>query len=247
MPGRPVISKTRTGSARMVQSRKPSRFALDAERVQLPNGLVLLLSENHSTPSVAIYGVVHAGSRFERPDRAGLAALVAEMLDEGTRTRHAEQIAETIESLGGRLGTYGDYESGDVALQLLSKDTGIGLEIAADLLMNPAFPDDKLDLQIKRRAAQIRSRLDVPRTLASDIFNEIVFENTPQHRPPVGYEATVSKFLRSDFVEFYNLRYRPARTIIAIAGDIDKLAIKSQVAELFGRWTNPVAWSPDDV
>ncbi|HMG33626.1 MAG TPA: pitrilysin family protein [Blastocatellia bacterium] len=231
----------------MVQAKKPARFALDSERIQLPNGLTLLLSENHSTPSVAIYAVVKAGSRFEKDDQAGLAALAAEMIDEGTATRSAEQIANTIDSLGGRLATYGDYESADVALQLLAKDAAIGLEITADLLTTPTFPNDKLDLQINRRAAQIRSRLDVPRTLASDIFNEIVFEGTPQHRPPVGYEPTVKKLVRSDFIEFYRKHYLPSRAILAVAGDIDKAAISSQVVELLEGWSNSGPQEPEPI
>src|SRR5262249_2872066 len=93
-----VIYKTPIRSARMVQANKPSRFARGSERIQLPNGLTLLLAENPSTPSVAIYAVVKAGSRFEKDDQAGLAALAAEMIDEGTATRSAEQIANTIDS-----------------------------------------------------------------------------------------------------------------------------------------------------
>ena len=91
-------------------NRPATRPKLDVERVELANGLVVLLSENHATPSVAIKAVVAAGSRYEADEKAGLASFVGEMIDEGTTTRNAQQIAETVEAAGGKLGTYGDGE-----------------------------------------------------------------------------------------------------------------------------------------
>ena len=70
-----------------------TRPRIEVERLELPNGLVVLLSENHATPSVAFKAVVAAGSRYESDEQAGLASLVGEMIDEGTATRSAQQIA----------------------------------------------------------------------------------------------------------------------------------------------------------
>jgi zinc protease len=209
---------------------------LDVERIELANGLVLLLSENHSTPSVSIKAVVRTGSRYESDEKAGLASLVGEMLDEGTTTRTSQQIAETVESVGGRIGTFGDYQSSGVVAVFLSKDLPLGLDVTADVLMNASFPEDKIRQQIERRVAQIKSRLDVPRTKASDIFNEIIFKGTPQHRPAIGYEETVSKLNRNDAVDFYRRYYVPNNTVLAIVGDIDKAAIRNQIEETFGAW-----------
>src|SRR5262245_54570283 len=80
---------------------------LRIERIEFASGLIVLLSENHATPSVAVKAIVSAGSRYEADDKAGLASLVGEMIDEGTQTRSAQQIAETVEAVGGKLGTYG--------------------------------------------------------------------------------------------------------------------------------------------
>jgi zinc protease len=213
-----------------------SRPRLDVERLELPNGLVVLLSENHATPSVAFKAVVAAGSRYETDERAGLASLVGEMIDEGTTTRSARQIAETVEAVGGKLGTYGDYQESGVAAMFLSKDLPLGLEIAADLLMNATFPEEKVQQQRDRRLAQLKSRLDVPRTLASDLFNDIVFRGTPQHRPAVGLEATVRDLTRDDMLAFYRRFYAPNNTLLVIVGDIDKATARAQVEEAFGVW-----------
>ncbi|HVF91290.1 MAG TPA: pitrilysin family protein, partial [Blastocatellia bacterium] len=209
---------------------------LDVERVELPNGLVLLLSENHSTPSVAINAVVRAGSRFEPDEKAGLASLVGELIDEGTETRTSQEIAFAVEEVGGRLGTFGDYQASGAHASLLSRDTALGLEIVADVLMNATFPPDKVKQQVDRRLAQIKSRLDVPRVQASDIFNKVIFKGTPQHRPPVGYQESIRNLTREDMIDFYRRFYVPNNTIISIVGDIDKASVKAMAEERLGPW-----------
>lgn len=213
-----------------------ARPRIDVERIELPNGLVVLLSENHSIPSVSINAIVRAGSRFETDEKAGLASVAGALLDAGTTSRTSQQIAETIEAVGGQLGTFGDYQSSGVVVRLLSKDTILGLDVASDLLMNATFPEDKVRKDINRRVAQIKARLDVPRTKASDVFNEIVFEGSPQHRPPIGHEETVKTLTRADVEAFYRRFYVPENAMLAIAGDIDKSELRSMVEATFGKW-----------
>lgn len=220
----------------MQHSQRIARPRLDVERMVLPNGLVLLLSENHTIPSVSINAIIGAGSRFETDEKAGLGSLTGELLDEGTSTRTSQEIAQTIEATGGQLTTFGDYQSSGAVVTVLSKDFELGVEMASDVLRNATFPEEKVRLHIERRIAQIRSRLDQPRTLASDLFNEIVFEGTPQHRPPIGYEHTVATLTREDVQRFYFNYYVPQNTRLAIVGDIDKSEVKSQIEETFGRW-----------
>ena len=210
---------------------------LDVERVVLPNGLILLLSESHSSPSVSIKAFVNAGSRFEHDDKAGLASMVGEMLDEGTATRNSQQIAEAVENVGGKLDTFGEYQYAGVQGSFLSKDAGLALDVTADLLRNSSFPQDRVNQQLARRVAQIKSRLDVPSVQASDMFNEIVFKGHPEHKPSVGYAETVGKLTREDMLEFFHRYYVPNNLIVAVAGDIDKTEIKHKVQQAFGDWT----------
>ena len=209
---------------------------IDVERLQLPNGLTLLLSENHATPSVSINAIVLAGARFEADDKAGLASLVGELLDEGTTTRTSQELAEAVETAGGRLRTFGDYQTSGVHSAFLAQDVTLGLEITADVLLNATFPDEQVQMHIARRQAQIKSRLDVPRVQASDAFNEIVFASHPQHKPAIGYEATVGNLTRRDILAFYQRYYVPNNTLLVIVGDIDKEAVKQTVADWFGGW-----------
>jgi zinc protease len=228
-------------------SRKAAAVKLDVKRLVLPNGLVLLIAENHSTPLVSISVIARAGSRFEPDEKAGLASLAAELVEEGTTTRTSRDIAEAIDSSGGHLMTFGDYQSNRVAFVSLSRDFNLGLEIAADLLMNAVFPEDKVRQQIDRRLAQLKSRLDVPRTQASDIFNEVVFRGTPQHRPSVGYEKTVGALTRYDIEQFYRRYYVPNNTVLAIAGDIDTRQAIQRAESALGRWQRAGSFSAPDV
>src|ERR1044072_4421271 len=195
---------------------------LDGERLELTNGLTLLLSENHSTPSVAIFAIVLTGSRFEPDDQAGLASLVGDLIDEGTTTSTSQQIAEAFESVGARFRTYGNYQTSGAQASLLAKDLPLVLEITAEVLQNATFPEEQIQLHVSRRLAQIKSRLDIPRTQASDVFNEIVFAGHPQHKPAIGYEATIKEIQRDDLLAFYQHYFVPNNTTLAIAGDFDK-------------------------
>jgi zinc protease len=134
--------------------------------------------------------------------------------------------------------TFGEYQSAVVQSIFLSKDLFLGLDITADLLASAQFPQDKVKQYVDRRLAQIKSRLDVPRVQASDVFNEIVFKGHPEHRPPIGYVETARNLARQDVVAFYHRYYLPANTMLAIVGDINTADVKKRVEDLFGTWGN---------
>lgn len=223
-------------SNRRTSANQPASPRLDVERIELADGLVLLLCPNHSNPSVSINAIVSAGSRFEADAQAGLASFAGELLDEGTENRTSEQIADLAESVGARLTTFGDYQSSGVRASLLSKDVALGIDLVADVLTRPTFPEGRVKLHKERRIAQIRSRLDVPRVQASDLLNESVFKDHPQHRPPIGYETTVERLSRDDLAGFHRRYYTPSNTLIAITGDIDKSEVTALIQEKVAGW-----------
>jgi zinc protease len=210
--------------------------ALDVERVVLPNGIVLLLGETHTLPAISINAVVNAGSRYESDDKAGLSALVSDMLDEGTLTRNAQKIAEEIEGVGGHLQTFGGYAHSGISTTVLKADLDLGLQLTSDLLMHANFPQDRFDQQRDKRLAQLKSREDEPRILASDAFNEFIYKGHPAHRPKIGYEATIRSISREDMVEFFEKYFIPNNTLIAVVGDINKEEIKAKIERAFAEW-----------
>jgi len=234
------VSDARTGNQDGNEFRReqafPRRPKLNVEKVVLRNGLTLLLSESHSSPSVSIKAVLGAGSRLELDSKAGLASLCGELLDEGTKTHSSREIAQAVEQVGGKLETFGEYQAAIVQSSLLSKDLLLGLEITADLVENAEFPEDKVKQYVDRRIAQIKSRLDVPQVQASDIFNEIVFRGHPEHRPPSGYGESVARLSQSDVVDFYNRYFVPNNAVLAVVGDINTGDVAKKIEDLFGGW-----------
>ncbi|MBL8151587.1 MAG: insulinase family protein, partial [Blastocatellia bacterium] len=209
---------------------------LDIERLILPNGIILVLGESHTIPSVSIYGVVNTGSRYEPDEKTGLTSLLGEVLDEGTKKRDSQQIAEEIEQVGGHLQSFGGYAQSGISVTVLKPDFDLALDLAVDLLTSATFPQDRFEQQRDRRLAQLKSREDDPRTIASDIFNEIVYKGHPSHKPKIGYPETVKSLTREDLADFYNRFFIPNNTLIAVVGDIDKAEVKAKVEDAFRDW-----------
>ena len=209
---------------------------VDVERLVLPNGLVVLLSENDTIPGVSINLVVNAGSRYESDDKAGVASMLGEMMDEGTTSRSAHEIAIAIESVGGSLVTSGGYMQSGINATVLSKDIALAMELLSDVLLNPTFPEDRVRQKIDKRVAQIKSRQDQPRVVAADNFSEIIYAGHPSHRPSIGYESTVANLTRSDIADFYHRYYVPNNSMLAIVGEFDRDKLIDLINEKLGGW-----------
>ena len=209
---------------------------VDVERLVLPNGLVVLLSENDTIPGVSINLVVNTGSRYESDEKAGVASMLGEMMDEGTTNRTAHEIAIAIESVGGSLVTSGGYMQSGINATVLSKDIGIAMELLSDVLLNPTFPEDRVRQKIDKRVAQIKSRQDQPRVVAADNFSEIIYAGHPSHRPAIGYESTVAGLTRDDIADFYHRYYVPNNSMLAIVGEFDRDQLIGLINEKLGGW-----------
>lgn len=209
---------------------------LNVERIELSNGMVVLLMENHALPTVSVNAIVRTGERWISDDQAGLASLAGEMLDEGTHTYTSQQIADLIESVGGELETIGGYATTGISIAALSGDLDLSLELTAELLRHAQFPEDRLALAVSRRLAEMQARQDEPQTVASDAFNEIIFAGTPQRRPLIGYEETITNITRADLLAHHRRFFVPHNIIIAVAGDFVAGAVTSKLRRLFADW-----------
>src|SRR6266705_295179 len=118
------------------------RRAFDVHSHVLGNGLKVLLVENPSIPTVSLNASVLAGARYDPETKAGLAILVSRLLDEGTENRTSLEIADAIESVGGAIDADGSFERMVATAGVLKKDVDLGLELLADLLIRPIFPQE---------------------------------------------------------------------------------------------------------
>ena len=217
----------------------------DVHSQLLSNGLLVLIVENPAIPAVAINASVLAGARHEPEAKAGLAIMASRLLDEGTATRSSLEIAEEIESVGGHLEADGSFERIVVASTVLKKDLELGLELVADLLIHPIFPEEYIAKEKTRTLAEIASAKDRPQVIAGWAFNEMVYGTHPLHRPSHGYPETVAQITRQDLTDFHKQFFVPNNTILSIVGDFKISDLLPLVEKRFGGWVSRPVLFPD--
>ncbi|MBI5855036.1 MAG: insulinase family protein [Nitrospirae bacterium] len=216
------------------------------------NGITVLVVEQPALPIVQIQATIKAGAAQDPADKAGVANLVANLLDEGSTTLTATQIAEQIEFVGGTLATRAETDYSSASVRVLKKDLDRGAELLANILLQPTFPDREVERVRKQILGQILSEQDEPETIASKAFHGLVFDGHPYRWPVAGTETTLPTITREDLVGFYRRAYLPNHTILTIVGDITIDAAKALVRRHFGGWpqgaiTAPQAGAPTPV
>jgi len=239
-PGSAAAPAT-SGSTAAVASTAP---AAKSHRTVLPNGLALIVRENHSNPTVAIQGLVRAGAVFDPPGKGGLAGFVAEMLDKGTKTRTAFEQAAEVESLGAALRFDGGLETLSCSGRTLSGDLESVLRSLADALRNPIFPPLQVEQVRGERITEYKIGESSTAAVAARRANELLYpENHPYHNPPGGTDTTLNAITREDLVAFHARHYAPNNTILVLVGDVTVERAAALVASAFGDW-KPLADPP---
>ncbi|MFN3929198.1 MAG: M16 family metallopeptidase, partial [Thermoflexus sp.] len=205
-------------------------------REVLPNGIVVLAYENFSSPSVVLSGLLWAGAVDEPPNQDGLAAFTAEMLTRGTAHRTFHEIYEAIESVGASLDIGAGYHTTGFGLKALAEDLPTLLEILADVLRNPTFPEEEVEKVRGEILTDLREREHDTRRMAGLRFRETLFQGHPYGRSVDGYPETIRAITREDLVTFHRTFYSPERMIIAIVGAIRAEEGIELVRRTLGDW-----------
>jgi zinc protease len=208
---------------------KPHRFVA-------PNGLTVLVVEQHALPIVQIEALVKTGSAQDPPENAGLANLVASLLDEGTTSRSATQLAEQIEFVGGALEVKTTHDFTTVAARVLAKDADLGFELLADIVRNPSFPEPELERVRKLVLGEITAQKDDPGAVAGKAFSQLVFNGHPYSWPVNGTEETLPAISRASVQAFHAREYLPNQTIVAVVGDVTVEQARGLIQKHFGSW-----------
>jgi zinc protease len=204
----------------------------DARRVELPNGLVLLLLENHRLPIVVAGAAVRWTSLLEPPDKAGVAALTASLLDEGTTRHTGPEIAELIENVGGSLS----FSENGAALKVLSPDRSLGLGLLFECLSEANFPQEAFSRKQAQQLASIDDAERQPDAKAQMVYRRLAYGKHPYGRPSLGRRPTVEALKPADCLEFYRKVFVPNNTTVAIVGDFDTQQVIDEVTRLTADW-----------
>jgi zinc protease len=218
------------------KSKTPS--SARTERITLPNGLVLVVRENHANPTVGISGNLKAGGMYNPRDRMGLASFTAEMLARGTTTRTRQQIAEGLDFIGARLSTSAGIEAANFQAYCLSENFEQVFTLLADLLRRPSFPEGEVANLRGEFETGIKEENDDLRNVSRRELNYALYpEGHPYRQTPRGTLESVGAITRKDVLGFYQTHYRPDTMILIVVGDVTVEQVKQQCQALFGDWS----------
>jgi len=200
------------------------------------NGMTVLVLEQHFLPIVEVHALVKTGSAQDPPDKAGLANLVASLLDEGTTTRSSKQLAEQIDFVGGALEARASEDYTTASARVLKKDIDLGFTLLADILQHPAFLKPEFERIRSQILGEMASDNDDPGHVAMKAFNQLVFDCHPYRWPLNGTEESLGRITHADVLNFYAKEYIPSQMILTVVGDVTPDQVTGLVQTHFGAW-----------
>lgn len=242
--GRRTLALLLLGVLLLAVEPAPAPAAAIAHREVLPNGLVLLVAERPGVPIAAVRVFSRAGAAFEPRDRAGLANLTGALLTRGTAKHTGPELDSTIEFVGGSLEGGAGRDGLTTSLSVLKRDLTLGLDLLAEVVLSPTFPEEELTRKVAQIQAAIKRSEEDPNTVAGRALSRLVYRTHPYGTPVEGTIESVGKLTRDDVVAFYRGHARPDSTIVAVVGDVTVDEARREVVKRFGGWARPATPVP---
>ncbi len=217
----------------------------EVKEVTLKDGMRIYLVEDHQYPTIDMRAMVKVGSIYEPADKIGLASITGTVLRTGgTGTRSGDELDKMLETMGASVKTGIGENSGYVYMSLLKGDVDRGIDILADVLMQPVFAQDKIDLAKIELRSGISRRNDDIWSMTDREFNSLIYgKSSPYGRYPE--YATVDNITRDDIVAFYSKYFHPNNIIFAVWGDFDSNAMQKKLEAAFGKWPSAETTFPE--
>lgn len=221
-------------------------------RTTLPNGLRVLVAENHNAPLVSIRGLVRSGADHDSAQQAGLAAVTADLLDEGAGTRDAIRLAEDIGLLGASLGTGADWDASYVSLDVLSRNAAPSIEIFGDVAARATLPADGLERVRAERLNDILQQRNEPGAIAGKRFANLLYGTGAYGNSVIGNADSLARLQLDDVRRFYEQHFIPNNSSVVISGHIKSKEAVELITSALGNWqrgTEPPrpTVSPNDI
>ena len=206
-------------------------------KTTLANGAELLVSEKHDLPLIAFSITFLGGAdQFEPAGKQSVASLTAALLSEGTKTRDAEALSNALQLLGTSITASVAGESGSISFRSTAAKFPATLDILADILVNPTFPENGLERLKGQRLVQLTQARAQPGAIANRVFPRIVYGNEHPYGRVVT-EDTLKGVTRADIVAFHKAYYQPGRALVTVVGDTTTAAAKPIIEKALAAWT----------
>lgn len=205
-------------------------------RFRLQNGMTVYLMEDHEWPLVAGTILIRTGDRLEPANKVGLANLTGEVLRTGgTLKQPPEQLNQFLEQRAAAIEASIGTSSGSVSFNALSEDLEAVFDLFSDVVQEPAFAQDKIDLAKTQQRGEIARRNDNPEAISSREFDKLVYGETSPYARTTEY-STLDAIQRSDVLAFYRQYFHPSQMLLGVVGDFDSQEMRSRIEAKFGNW-----------
>ncbi len=206
----------------------------DIQKIELSNGLRLLVREDPRLPLVSMAAVFRGGLLAETRETNGITRLMAKALLKGTKKRTAEEIADSIEAVGGSIGSDAGNNSFSVAVDVTEPDLNLGVEILADVLLNATMPETAVEREREVQLAGIKEDEEQLTTVARNILREALFGEHPYALRGKGSVESVARLTRRNLLDFRD-RYLVARNgVISVFGNVKAAAVRDLFEQALG-------------
>ena len=209
-----------------------------ADETTLKNGLQVVLLPAHKFPTFTMQMVVLSGGLVDKPDYRGLASFTATLLREGTAKRSSKDIAEQVDALGASLGANSGFSSmtSTVSIGGLVENIDQTLELFADVIRNPTFPQAEVEKYKTRTLAQLQFQRSIPQFLAAEQFQKAIYGTSHPASLIAPPAESLKKLSTKDLAEFHSTYYRPNNAFLAVVGDVTMKELVPKLEKHFGDW-----------
>lgn len=209
------------------------------DEATLPNGLQIVVVENHRLPLVSISLTMLGGASHDPAGKEGLASLTSDLLLRGTTTRSADDIAAEIESVGARLNTGAGSDFFTLSTTVLKEHLDLAFDLIGDVLLRTTFPEEEVDLTRTRTLSGLRAQEAQPAFLAAKYFDAAVYGEHPYGRTATS--TSVGSITREDVVGYAADRLRPGGAVLVVSGDISMAEARDMAGRYFEGWSGTAA------
>ncbi len=210
----------------------------DIHRVELSNGIIVLARANFNSPSVVVSGFLHAGGLLDPDDKLGLADFASTALMRGTQRRDFQKLYDELESVGASFGYNSGTHFAGFGGRSLVEDLPLLLDVMADTILNPVFPEDQVEKLRAQMLTGLAIRAQDTSDMASLVFDQLLYDGHPYSRPDEGWPETVQVITRDDLVEFHRKHYGPRGMVISIVGAVEPEKAAGEIERILGGWQN---------